>query len=389
MDRMAIISVDGHVKAPRAAYRDYLDQNHVAEFDAWVKEADGMPDGFVSDALDESMQWQPEQRIAALESQGVVGEVLFSNGPPFKEGRLDYAPDPEITRAGSMAYNRWLVDFCAAAPGRLRGQAMVPFDDVDQAVRDVHWVKEHGLGGILMPPLYPGSKFFFDEALDPIWAACQDVGLPLSQHGGTGAPNYQPQTIAAFMTLATEHSFFSGRSLWQLILGGVFDRFPDLKIAYVETEAWWIAPVMALLDSRASIGDEWTAFAPADDRPKHAPRLPSDYWRTNCLAGISPFLPSQISIDKLGSVQDGPLEGFAIRSDNAMFGVDFPHPETIFPSVMDQARSLVSNPHVTDEDARKVLFENAASLYDFDLTALQPHIDRVGFELDDLAAIPA
>ena len=379
---MAIISIDGHVKAPRAAYRDYIERKHRDAFDEWVQAAEGTPDGFVSPLIGEDAQWDPQRRIADLESQGVVAEVLFPNGPPFGEGRVDHAPDPDITRQSAMAYNRWLVDFCAAAPGRLCGQAMVPFGDVDQAVRDIYWAEAHGLGGILMPPLYPGSKFFFDPALDPIWAACQEVGLPLSQHGGVGAPNYQPPSYAAFMVLATEHSFFSGRSLWQLILGGVFERFPDLTIAYVETEAWWIAPVMALLDGRATIGDEWTEFAPSMGRP--FTRLPSEYWNTNCYAGISPFLPSQISLDHLGSDHDQPLEGFSIRSDNAMFGVDYPHPETVFPSVSDQAAALVTNPHVTEADARKVLYENAAALYHFDMRALQPHIDRVGFELADL-----
>ena len=72
-----------------------------------------------------------------------------------------------------MAFNRWVVDFCSEAPGRLHGQALVSFDDVDQAVKDVYWAKEQGLVAIQMPPLYPGSKFFFDPALDPIWAACR------------------------------------------------------------------------------------------------------------------------------------------------------------------------------------------------------------------------
>lgn len=381
MDRMAIISVDGHVKAPRAAYRDYVEKKYLDRFDEWVKLGEGMPDGFVSPAIGEDAQWDPQRRVTDLESQGVVGEVLFSNGPPFAEGRLDYKPDPEITRQGALAYNRWLIDFCSAAPGRLCGQAMVPFDDVDQAVKDVHWVKEQGLGGILMPPLYPGSKFFFDPALDPIWAAVQEVGLPLSQHGGTGAPNYQPQGFTAFMVLSVEHSFFSGRSLWQLILGGVFERFPDLKLAFVETEAWWIAPVMAVLDMRASIGDEWTEFAPAFAGSKPYTRLPSEYWATNCFAGISPFTPTQVALDRLGSAQDQPVEGFAIRSSNAMFGVDYPHPESIFPLAIDQARALAANPHVTEDDTRKVLYENAAGVYHFDLAALQPHIERVGFDL--------
>ena len=51
----------------------------------------------------------------------------------------------------------------------------------------------------------------------------------------------------------------------------------------------------------------------------------------------------------MGSMQDRPVEGFAIRSDNAMFGVDYPHPETIFPSAIDQARALAANAHVTED----------------------------------------
>ena len=98
------------------------------------------------------------------------------------------------------------------------------------------------------------------------------------------------------MVLAAEHSFFSGRSLWQLILGGVFDRFPDLKIAFIETEAWWIAPMIDLLDGRAGArADDWTEFAESMRQAKPYSRLPSEYWRTNCYAGISPFHPSQLA----------------------------------------------------------------------------------------------
>jgi predicted TIM-barrel fold metal-dependent hydrolase len=387
MERVAIISVDGHVKAPRAGYRDYIDPKWRAAFDDWVKRFEGTPDGFVR-ADFESGQWDPKRRVADLETQGVAAEVLFANGAPFAAGRVDYAPDPEQTRQANMAFNRWVIDFCSEAPGRLHGQALVSFDDVDQAVKDVYWAKEQGLVGILMPPLYPGSKFFFDPALDPIWAACQEVGLPLSQHGGTGAPDYQPQVFAAFMVLAAEHSFFSGRSLWQLILGGAFDRFPDLKIAFIETESWWIAPMMDLLDGRERAVDDWTEFAESMRQAKPYSRLPSEYWRTNCYAGISPFHPSQLASGDLTG--NGSAEaGFRIHSDNAMFGVDYPHPESIYPNVIENARMLAAMPQVTEADVRKVLYENAAEVFHLDLAALQPQFDRVGFELEDLAATPA
>jgi predicted TIM-barrel fold metal-dependent hydrolase len=387
MGKAAIISVDGHVKAPRARYRDYIEGPFLDQFDDWLAEVEGTPDGFVNPATGEDAQWDPQRRLRDLATQGVVAEVLFPNGAPFAAGRSDYAPDPDLTRQANRAYNRWLVDFCSEAPGRLLGQALVAFDDVDEAVAEVHWAKEHGLGGILMPPLYPGSKFFFDPALDPIWAACQETGLPLSQHGGTGAPDYQPAGFAAILVLAAEHSFFSGRSLGQMILGGVFDRFPDLKLAFIETEVWWMGPMIDLLDRRMNMGDDWTEFADLLQRERAFSRLASEYWRTNCYAGISPFHPNQYPIDDLGSRDPVEREGFTIRSDTAMFGVDYPHFESIYPGTLEQVAALVGNPHVTEADARKVLYENAAEVYRFDLDALAPHIEEVGFELDDL--VPA
>jgi predicted TIM-barrel fold metal-dependent hydrolase len=382
--KAAIISVDGHVKPPRSAYRDYLDPEYREAFDGWAQSVDGMPDGFVHPKLDASSQWDPARRIADLETQGVVAEVVFSNGQPFDNPRVDRAVDPALTRQANMAYNRWLVDFCAQAPGRFCGLAAIAFDDVDQAVADIHWAKANGLGGVLMPPLHPGGKYFFDPALDPVWGACLEVGFALSQHGGTGSPEYQPTSFASFMVLATEHSFFSGRSLWQLILGGVFDRFPELRIAYVETESWWIGPVLQLLDKRDTMGDDWTEFAEMLRRIKPYTRIPSEYWQSNCYAGLSPFRTSQIDLDDLGARS---TNRYGIRAGNAMIGVDYPHPETVFPVLFDEVRALVEHPDVTDSDARNVLYANAATLYGFDLDALQPHIDRVGFALDAVPAV--
>jgi predicted TIM-barrel fold metal-dependent hydrolase len=339
-----------------------------------------MPDGFCSSELGEDAQWDPKRRVTDLETQGVVAEVVFSNGTPFSTGRQDFAPDPQETRQGYMAYNRWLIDFCSEFPGRLFGQAHVLFDDIAQAVRDIQWAKEHGFVGILMPPLYPGSKYFFDPALDPIWAACADTGLPISQHGGSGAPNYQPQIPAAFLVLATEHSFFSGRSMWQMILGGVFERFPDLKVAYVETESWWMRPVMELLDARDRRGDDWAKAAGSLPRDREYGKLPSDYVRSNCYIGISPFVPSLAKV--IGEGEGAPLIG----ADNAMVGVDYPHPETVFPGLVDAIKEFAARPDLTETTAQKVLSGNAAKLYQLDLDQLQPHIDRVGIDLGAVVA---
>ena len=72
-----------------------------------------------------------------------------------------------------------------------------------------------------------------------------------------------------------------------------------------------------------------------------------------------------------------------------MFGVDYPHFETIFPGTANEVAQLVDDPSVTEADARKILYGNAAEVYGFDLGALRPHIDRIGFTFEDVTAANA
>ncbi len=394
MSRTAIISVDGHVKASRAGYREYVEKKYRDDYDESVKAAEeaGLPDaGNLNPEYGFESQWDSDRRLEALESQGVVAEVLFPNGQPFQVNRLEdfgRAGNAELAAAGREAYNRWLADFCAETPGRRAGQAVVSFDDVEQAIEDVHWAKDHGLGGIMMPALNPGGTNFFDPVLDPIWAAIQDVGLPVSQHGGAGLPGYSSPGFAAIMTLAVENAFFSNRSLWQLIVGGVFDRFPDLRVAFIETQLFFLIPAIAHIDQVVSWSDDWMAFARFMQREKPFSRLASEYVATNCYIGVSPFDVRQIPMDQLvgKDANQQPLPGFHIGADNAMFGADYPHFESIVPNTMDKVAGLAGDPSVTDDDVHKILFDNAAELYGFDLAVLAPHIDRVGFEVPDVLA---
>jgi hypothetical protein len=183
------------------------------------------------------------------------------------------------------------------------------------------------------------------------------------------------------MTLALEHSFYSGRSLWQMILGGVFERFPELRIAFVETEADWIAPAIRKLDRRLQWGDDWTGWAQTLQRMRQFTGLASEYWAANCLAGISPFTVDQVPLEELAR-PSAEYEPFAIGCDNAMFGVDYPHFESVFPETNVHVNALVQDPGISAEVARKILCENAARLYGFDLQQLAPDIERVGFEVD-------
>ena len=392
--KTAIISVDGHVKASRAEYRDYLPSQYLDEYDEQVKAAEQAetPDaGNLHPDLVPDHQWDSDLRLESLERIGVVAEVLFPNGQPFQLNPLDDHPraaSPELAEAGRQAYNRWLADFCAREPERRRGQMQTSFADVGRAITDVRWAKEHGLGGIMLPELTPESRAFVDPELDPVWAACQEADLPISAHGGASLPDYGPAGFAAMVAVMAENAFFSNRSLWMLISGGVFDRFPDLRVSYVETQAYLLVAALQHLDSMANPAGDWMGFARTMNREQTTDRLGTEYLGRNVFVGISPFSSVQITMDDLvGKDAAGrSLPGAHIGVDAAMFGVDYPQYESIFERSMTEVAALVTTPGVTDTDVRKILLDNAAKVYGFDLEALQPHIDRVGFELDEVRA---
>ena len=98
------------------------------------------------------------------------------------------------------------------------------------------------------------------------------------------------------------------------------------------------------------------------------PGSPSEYFATNCYVGRVAVHPAQIPLDQLvgKDAEQQPLPGFHIGADNAMFGVDYPHFESIFPHADGRSRRAGRAPERDRRDARKILFDNAADVYGFD-----------------------
>ncbi len=180
--RYIVISSDGHAGGQMHEYREYLEARYLDEFDEWAK-------SFVNPFVDlrgetAYRNWDSQRRLQELEDDGVVAEVLFPNTIPpfFPSGNLTARqPDAdayELRWAGLKAHNRWLADFCADTPGRRAGMAQILLNDVDNAVEEIHWAKEHGLfGGVLLPGVPPDSGLepLFADVYEPIWAACEDA----------------------------------------------------------------------------------------------------------------------------------------------------------------------------------------------------------------------
>ena len=208
MDRYLVISSDGHAGPRPEVYRDYLDPQHRDEFDRQhaarlemmakvgerlemaqesAKWAEGKDEGL-------SGAWDSDRRIEDLDADGVAAEVLFvdglteSNSPPFG-GDLGLVPMgavPELQWAGARAHNRWISEFVAMAPDRRFGLALVPpFWGVEESVAEIHWAREHGLGGILLPHMWMNQDPYHHPKYEPMWAACEDLGVIIHFHSGT------------------------------------------------------------------------------------------------------------------------------------------------------------------------------------------------------------
>ena len=155
-----LISADTHAGASVEGYRAYLDAEHQQLFDAWRSGYKNPQRQHIGSKKHKN--WDDAERLHDMETEGVVGEIVFPNTvPPFFKTSVLICGNPsreDYPRrlAGIRAHNRWLVDWCAEHPERRAGIGLVYLNDIDEAIADVKWIAEHGLrGGVLLPHVPP------------------------------------------------------------------------------------------------------------------------------------------------------------------------------------------------------------------------------------------
>ena len=412
MDKLAIVSTDGHAGAPVDTYRQYLEAKYHADLDLLIEEeqewlslvskvsrfspaqlevidGDGViaSDGHVG-------VWDLDRRIQEMDREGVAAEVFiqghqFASAPFF--GSQNRAYSPELRLAGARAYNRWQADLLDRAKGRLIGvteQAAVP--NLDDVVAEVRWAGEHGFRAVSFPAVIDpsfGQPGYHDAYWNPLWAACADHSLALLLHVGLGLPQgtaleyRRAQAKAAvggdYDNKAKEQRQGAGNMmedpimkqilalnytprqvLWQLMVGGVFDRYPNIHFVPTEARADWVPATIAHMDARFERGDTGLA------------KRPSEYWATNGFVGAS-FIHRQELVDRE-----------AIGIQNLMFGRDYPHPEGTWPNTMDWLRAAFAG--VPENEARMILGENAIRCYGLDAELIKATAERVGPKVDEI-----
>jgi predicted TIM-barrel fold metal-dependent hydrolase len=378
-DRYTLISADCHAGGNHEMYREYLDARYLDEFDRW-RGAYSNPFKDLQ-AGRRTQNWDDDRRVSELEADGVVAEVTFPNTiPPFFPTGAVIARPPqpeeyELRLAGIRAHNRWLADWCARYPDRRAGIGQIFLNDVDDAIDDVRWCREHGLrGGVLLQPAPDDMKHIkplYAPDYDPLWRECEDLGVVLNAHsGGAGMPDYGPYPAAGLLWI-TETTFFSRRPLAQMLLSGVFERFPELKFVLTENGASWVPTVLAQLDAFSKQARATGRIGELKyDPDEMLPLLPSEYFARNCWMGVS--FPSPVEAQTRNQ----------IGLDRFMWGSDYPHDESTWPNTREGLRRAFAG--TPDAELRRLLGGNAAEVYGFDLDTLAPIAARVGPTVDEL-----
>jgi predicted TIM-barrel fold metal-dependent hydrolase len=364
-----IISADSHITEAPNTYVDYIDPKY-ADVAPHLVRTDDRGDVYVIEGMERSVPmglvaaagrtadeldlqgryddlhrsgFDPAFRIADQNRDGVSAEVIY----PSVGMVLCNHPDFDYKKAAMDAYNRWIAEYCSVDPVRLLAAGQTAMRSPEEGIRDLEAIKALGLRGVMLPG-DPKVEDYDSPVYDDFWDACVDLGLVPSFHiltssGSSLSSRPRGPKMNSFMSIIRGNQDILG----MLVLGGVFERHPRLRVVCVEADAGWVPHYMYRMDHAydrhrkwltaevskppsecfrehiyLTFQDDWVAFQHADDMN----------WRRLCWAN------------------------------------DFPHSDSTWPwsqELLDQHTG-----HLTPEQTRAILCDNVAELYGIDVAAL-------------------
>jgi predicted TIM-barrel fold metal-dependent hydrolase len=279
--------------------------------------------------------WDPAERLKDQDIDGVEGEVLYTSlGLP-----LFALADLELQQACFAAYNDWLAEYCNYNRKRLAGIAMISTDDIDVAIRELERAAKLGLAGAQISGAPPEDKPYSLPMYDRFWQAASDLHIPISLHVISGRKSLprQSNVVLHYMFLISEVQ----RTFADIIIGGVLERFPKLRLVSAENDTGWVPHFLYRLDHA------WDKYSKVGTYANLTLK-PSEYFKRQIWAT---FLDDPV----------GPATFKFIGEDNYMWGSDFPHSDSTWP----RSREVIKTDFegVPEEVTRKMVFDNAARLY--------------------------
>ncbi|MCY4513846.1 MAG: amidohydrolase family protein [Candidatus Tectomicrobia bacterium] len=365
-----IISADSHITEAPNTYLDYIDAK-------WRDKAPHIVDGgergdvYVIDGMKSTVSmglvaaagkkpeeltlkgtrfedlhrggWDPEARMADQDTDGVSAEVIY----PTVGMVVTNHPDFEYKKACFDAYNRWLAEYCGAHSDRLLGCGQTAMRTPEEGVADLHAIKAAGLRGVMMPNV-PGLEDYDSEIYNPVWEAAIELALPLSFHIVPARdPNLRGSRLNGFLSIIRQNQDIIGT----MIFGGVFERFPQLRVVCVEADAGWVPHYMYRMDHGYERHRNW--MAPGVELSK----MPSEYFSEHIYTTFQDDYVAFRSADQM-------------NWRRLLWASDFPHSDSTWPWSQDVLTEQTEG--LSDEQLEGILSGNVAELYGIDRETLAP-----------------
>jgi predicted TIM-barrel fold metal-dependent hydrolase len=358
--KRALISADNHVFEPVTLWQERLATRfrergpRVEQRGDWIVMAiEGMPDRKltrVNGAGDAAGEHGPragaadlDQRLRDMALDGVVAEVIYPTFGLF----IDMIPAADLQMACARVYNDWLAESFLARPDVFIPAAVVPVRDVPSAAAELARVAELGFKAAMIPTSPPAGLPYNRPDYDELWRIASEARMPLSLHTGTGAlPQYERGPGGAVINYA-KVGLLSAETLCYFCASGALERFPELKLVFVETGAGWYAYCCERMDEAFEEHEQWV-------NPKLA-APPSHYAKSQCSVTLgadrAPLLTREITgIEPL------------------LWASDYPHPEGTFPHSQEVVERIFAG--VPEAEMQAIVGGNAARLYQVPLPSV-------------------
>jgi predicted TIM-barrel fold metal-dependent hydrolase len=366
-----VISADSHITEPPNTYVDYIDAAFRDQAPRMIDAGDDVGDVFTIDGMKRPVAmglvaaagkpaeeirvkgvrfdelhrggWDPDARLADQVRDGVAAEILYPTVGMVLCNHRDF----DFKKACFDAYNRWIAEYCSAHPDRLLGCGQTAMRTPEEGIADLHAIRDLGLRGVMMPG-NPAVDDYDSPVYDDFWRVAVELGLPLSFHILTTRNEFtRGPKMNSFLSIVRGCQDIMG----MLVLGGVFERHPDLRIVCVEADAGWVPHFMYRMDHAYKRHRYW--LPPG----QQLSRLPSEYFADNI------YVTFQDDWTAFKHAND-------MNWHRLMWANDFPHSDSTWPWSQDVLAE--HSAQLDDEQRRAILCDNVADLYGIDVSSLAP-----------------
>ena len=290
---------------------------------------------------------EPDVYLEGFDIEGIdVGVLMPTHAMSIV--RFD-GLDPEHSLALCRVYNDYAHRFTQSDPARFKFWGWVPPHDAALAAEEAkRCVRELGAAGVAMTGGAVDGHLLSDEFFEPLWGAMDELGVPFGLHGPP--PNYYLRDNIAHryrghrgMQIVAQvlgNPFHAQTELAELILGGVLERHPNLRVLLMEVNCSWLPWLLWRMD------EKWEMNRPDLEFPLSMP--PSAYYRRQCYAEVEPdeHVAAHV-IDDIGA-------------DSLVFSTDYPHSDSLFPEAVN---TFLAQERISVADKRKILWDNPARLF--------------------------